>query len=248
MLLADATASRLLAAASAGSGVPQDSALAELIALLGTDAGTKEAGACSRFRHGPEPSGHLDAGARHRLAAQAWIHGTTLHALAAGRATKVTLRQHRRAGGPGRARRRGDRRRAPTCGRSARPIRSQAATLTGPQRLSLLGVLSTAWRTSNTGYRTAAAAVTAQLKEFVLNVQIDRTSDINYVGGSGSLPVAVTNQLDQPVEVVLAGTASNGRLHIEGTQVVDIPARSRRQGQAARQVDQQRARSTSSSR
>ena len=224
VLLADATASRLLATASSGTGVPQDSALAELIALLGTDAGTKEAGSVLAVPARTGTWDHLEQ-VLGTIAAQGWIHGTTLHALAAGRAAKVTLRQHGAQADlvpPATAAIDAD----ADVQALGTAIKSQAATLTGPQRLSLLGVLSTAWRTSNTGYRTAAAAVTAQLKEFVLNVQIDRTSDINYVGGSGSLPVAVTNQLDQPVEVVLAGTASNGRLHIEGTQVVDIPARS----------------------
>jgi hypothetical protein len=67
-------------------------------------------------------------------------------------------------------------------------------------------------------------SVDSRLRLLVREVHIDRLSAINYVGGSGSLPVSVTNQLDQPVEVVLSGTANNGRLHIEGTQVVDIPA------------------------
>jgi hypothetical protein len=224
VLLADATASRLLATASDGSGVQQDSALAELIALLGTDAVTEEAGSVLALPARTGDRADLDQVLR-TIAAQGWIHGTTLQALAAGRATKVTLRQHpvpEDLVAPAAAAidAEADVRALGTA------ITSQAATLTGPQRLSLLGALSTSWRSSNTGYATATAEVTAQLKTFVRNVQIDRTSDINYVGGSGSLPVAVTNQLDQPVEVVLAGTASNGRLHIEGTQVVDIPARS----------------------
>jgi hypothetical protein len=105
-------------------------------------------------------------------------------------------------------------------------IRTRAGIITGPQRLALLAVLSTAWRSPQTGWATAVGAVTKQFHDFVHNVRFDRLGSITYVGGSGSLPVYLTNQLEEPVEVVLSGTASNGRLHIQGSQVVDIPAQS----------------------
>src|SRR5206468_12961219 len=41
-----------------------------------------------------------------------------------------------------------------------------------------------------------------------------------------SLPVYVTNQLTEPVRIVVSATSSNGRLQIRGTQTVDIPAQS----------------------
>jgi hypothetical protein len=223
VLVADATASRLLATAASGSDVPQDAALAELVGLLGTDALTHEASAVLAV---PSRAGGAPALARvlAKLSAQRWIAGTSLATLAnTPSPTAVRLRPGSTPAArltPARAAVQGE----ADVRDLGTAVRTRAATLTGPQRLALLGVLSTAWRSSETGWTAGVRAVTKQFDRFVSNVRIDRLSSINYVGGSGSLPVTVTNQLDEPVEVVLSGTASNGRLHIEGTEVIDIPA------------------------
>ncbi len=225
VLVADATASRLLAAAASGSDVPQDAALAELVGLLGTDALTHEASAVLAV---PARSGHAPELARvlAQLSAQSWITGTSLGTLAHGSSpTAVRLR-------PGSVP--ADRvapAKAAVAGEAAvrelgTAVRTRAGTLTGPQRLALLGVLSAAWRSPQPGWVTAVRAVTTQFHDFVHNVRFDRLGSITYVGGSGSLPVYLTNQLEEPVQVVLSGTASNGRLHIQGSEVVDIPAQS----------------------
>jgi hypothetical protein len=223
VLLADATASRLLATASSGSGVRQNGALAELVALLGTDALTREASAVLAV---PARSGTSPALARvlGLIAGQSWIQGSSLAAFARTSATMPVRLKPRSvpvdrvvpaaAAVQAEARVR----------ELGAAIRTDPARLTGPQRLALLGLLSTAWRSPQTGYAAAAGTVTKGFRDFVHNVRIDRASAINYVGGSGSLPVNLTNQLDEPVEIVLTGVASNNRLHIEGTQVVDIPA------------------------
>jgi hypothetical protein len=223
VLVADATASRLLATAAAGSDVPQNAALAELIGVLGTDALTHEASSVLAV---PARTGDAPALTRvlATLSEQSWITGTSLATLAGTSSpTAVRLRPGsvpavRLAPAQAAVRSEASVRELGTA------IRTRAARLTGPERLALLGVLSTSWRSPQRGWSTAVRGVDAQLRRFVRNVRFDHLGSITYVGGSGSLPVYLTNQLDEPVEVVLSGTASNGRLHIQGTQVVDIPA------------------------
>ncbi|MGN6743536.1 MAG: DUF6049 family protein [Amnibacterium sp.] len=223
VLLADATASRLLAEAASGSGVSQDASLAELVDLLGTDAVTREATTVLAV---PSRVGSAAGLGRvlQALASRSWIQGTTLAAMA-GTTGAPAVRLHRNAvpeervtpaaaalGAEGKVRELGA------------AILSNRAALIGPQRLALLGVLSTQWRSPQTGYETAARAVTAGFVTFSNQVKIDRASEINYVGGSGSLPVNVTNRLEEPVRVVVSATSSNGRLQIHGTQTINIPA------------------------
>jgi hypothetical protein len=57
-------------------------------------------------------------------------------------------------------------------------------------------------------------------------VRIDRSSDVNYIGGSGALPITIINGLDQPVTVVLHGSPNNSRLTVEGTRKAVVPAES----------------------
>ena len=225
VLVADAAASRLLATASSGSDVLQNAALAELVGLLGTDALTHEASAVlavpARTAHAPELARVLA-----QLSAQTWITGTSLATLAR-TASPPAVRLRAGSVPPERL----VPAQAAVAGESAvrelgTAIRTRAGTLTGPERLALLGVLSTSWRSPQTGWVTAVHGVTKQFRDFVHNVRFDRLGSITYVGGSGSLPVYLTNQLAEPVQVVLSGTASNGRLHIQGSEVVDIPAQS----------------------
>jgi hypothetical protein len=223
VLLADATASRLLADAASGSGVAHDSSLAELVAVLGTDAVTHEATTVLAVPSHVGASPGLGRVLR-ALAARSWIQGTTLTALA-GTSDAPAVRL--RAGTVP-----GDRVAPAAAALSAEAkvrelgsaILTGRAALIGPQRLALLGVLSTQWRPPQAGYETAARAVTAGFVDFAKQVKIDRASEINYVGGSGSLPVNVTNRLDEPVRVVVSATSSNGRLQIHGTQTLTIPA------------------------
>jgi hypothetical protein len=57
-------------------------------------------------------------------------------------------------------------------------------------------------------------------------VRIDQGSAVNYIGGSGALPITVINNLAQPVTVVLHGAPSNSRLTVEGTRKAVIPGES----------------------
>ncbi|MCU1474196.1 DUF6049 family protein [Amnibacterium sp.] len=223
VLIADATASRLLATAAAGSDVRQSAALAELIGLLGTVALTHEASSVLAV---PARTGDAPALTRvlASLSGQSWITGTSLATLAS---TSSPTAVRLRAGtvpaarlAPAQAAVRDE----AAVRELGTAIRTRATRLTGPERLALLGVMSTSWRSPQRGWSKAVRGVDSQLRRFVRNVRFDHLGSITYVGGSGSLPVYLTNQLDEPVEVVLAGTASNGRLHIQGTEVVDIPA------------------------
>ena len=222
VLIADATASTLLATAASGPGVPQDAALAELVGVLGTDAVTGEASAVLAV---PQRSGDAPSLAHvlRVLDGQPWIRGTTLESLSGGTPTAVRLK-------PGAVP--ADRIAPAAAALTAdahvrelgRAIVTGGAALTGPERLALLGVLSTSWRAPDLHWTAAAAGVTAELQRFVGQVAIDRASTINYVGGSGSLPIDVTNRLAEPVRVQVSATSSNGRLQIHGTPTVVVAA------------------------
>jgi hypothetical protein len=98
--------------------------------------------------------------------------------------------------------------------------------VTGPERLALLGLLSSAWRRADASWSAAAAQGLRRFQRVVSKVRIDQGSAVNYIGGSGALPITIINNLDQPVTVVLHGSPNNSRLTVEGTRKATVPAES----------------------
>jgi hypothetical protein len=98
--------------------------------------------------------------------------------------------------------------------------------VTGPERLVLLGTLSAAWRRTDADWKAAADRSLRRFRAVLDQVRIDQGSDVNYVGGSGALPITVINNLEQPVTVVLRGFPNNSRLTVEGSRRVVVPAES----------------------
>jgi hypothetical protein len=156
------------------------------------------------------------------LADQDWIAGTDLTGLLKGDSTTVRLHEGRVPAA--RVRTASDLYSAESGVRRLGSTMKDPARIVGPEHLALLAALSTAWRGQDREWSTAAADVERRFARFVGEVHFDQRSPITYVGGAGALPVQVTNELDEPVTVRVNGTASNGRLRVEGTRDVTVPA------------------------
>jgi hypothetical protein len=222
-LVADATASQLLQRAATSTGVEAAAATAELVGLLGTDAVTGDARSVLALPARVAGGGGAGlARVLRTLAAQDWIDGTDLTGLLKGGSTTVRLHEGRVPSA--RVRTASDLYSAESGVRRIGSTMTQPARITGPERLALLAGLSTAWRGQDREWSTAAADVERRFTTFVGKVHFDQRSPITYVGGAGALPVQVTNELDEPVTVRVKGTTSNGRLRVEGTRDVTVPA------------------------
>ncbi|WP_375387436.1 DUF6049 family protein [uncultured Amnibacterium sp.] len=232
-LVADASASALLVAA-AGRGPTGGAALARLVGVLATDAVSGDAAAVLAVVGRSSEADGIGR-AFSLLGSQPWIDGRSLADLAAatGPAT-VGLRPLSTA--PARvatakALLAGDR----EVLELGSAVTAGAATVTGPQRLALLGTLSAAWRGDDTAW--AAAAVSVQQRFAALGNAISiptQTSGSNAIGTDGRLQVSVKNDLDVPVQVVVHATVSNGRLQFTGKGVeVAVPANATNKGQLA---------------
>jgi hypothetical protein len=94
-------------------------------------------------------------------------------------------------------------------------VAANPVLITGERRLRLLATLSNAWR-SYPGGRTSAVALyldeSAALHEAV---RVVKSSDITLVADRASLPVTISNSLDQPVTVLLSVTAPSPVLEVE---------------------------------
>ncbi|MFD1720511.1 DUF6049 family protein [Amnibacterium endophyticum] len=97
--------------------------------------------------------------------------------------------------------------------------------LVGPYRLTLLGLVSTAWREDETGWATAsteAARAFAAMPQQVSIVPTDRA----LVSTDGALTVQVRNALPQAITVDVTATTNNNRLRFEGAGRVQVAANS----------------------
>lgn len=100
--------------------------------------------------------------------------------------------------------------------------------LTGPQRLRLLGLLSSGWLADPAGW-TSAVATTAEAFRAVLGaVNIDQSSTINVVGDQAPLPILVSNALDYPATVTVSARPSNGRVLVAEQTATIKPKSSQR--------------------
>lgn len=73
--------------------------------------------------------------------------------------------------------------------------------VTGPQRLSLLAVLSHAWDSDPAGWKTATERYLADNQAIIASVNIAEGSTINLVAANGNLPITVSNALGHAVTV-----------------------------------------------
>jgi hypothetical protein len=221
VLVADAAASSLLTAA--GSGQP--GALSNLVATLATDASSGDARdlllTVDRGGAGAQLPQVLRV-----LAGQPWLHADRLHDVVR-TASPASISLARAVAVPGshvdRAR---DLLQAESGVRHLGTALQNPDPVTGPERLALLGLLSAAWRATDADWSAAAAQGVRRFQKVVGQVRIDQGSAVNYIGGSGQLPITVINNLEQPVTVVLHGSPNNSRLTVEGTRKATVPGES----------------------
>ena len=86
--------------------------------------------------------------------------------------------------------------------------------VTGPQRLSLLAVLSHNWDSNPAGWEDAAAGYLEANHAITTSVNIAESSPINLVADNGSLPIAVGNTLGHPVTVYLSVRPDRALLNV----------------------------------
>ncbi|WP_445337540.1 DUF6049 family protein [Clavibacter sp. CFBP 8614] len=95
--------------------------------------------------------------------------------------------------------------------------------ITGQQRLLLLATLSTRWRETADGAATTQDGYVAQADELLSSVAIT-TRQNTVISDTTSLLINVSNALDQPVTVRLSITAGSGRIRVDDSAVVTVPA------------------------
>jgi hypothetical protein len=104
--------------------------------------------------------------------------------------------------------------------------------ITGERRLRLLGTLSSAWTSYPGGWATPVRLFAEDSDELHAAVRIVRSSDITLVADRASLPVTVSNDLDQPVTVLVTITTQSPILRVVQSAVeVTIEPDSQRRAQ-----------------
>ena len=240
VLVSDTTTSSLLSSASV-RGQTGASALAELTGLLATAAVSGETRALLATVGRTGASAGLKR-VLSVLGSQSWIRSDALGDLGtATSAPSVRLRSRTVASAEVTTARAliGGERQVQQLGKA---LVTGADTVTAPQRLTLLGTLSAAWRGDDAGWRSAATTAQRAFRTVLGKVQLANQSPPNLVGGDGTLRIYVVNQLTVPAKVVVHAGASNGAVQFTdpsvtvivpagGRQKADMPFRSIRNGQ-----------------
>ena len=95
--------------------------------------------------------------------------------------------------------------------------------ITGQQRMLLLATLSNRWRDDPDGLVTVQDGYTAQADGLLGSVAIT-TRQNTVISDTTSLLINVSNELDQPVTVRLSIIAGSGRIRVDDSAVVTVPA------------------------
>ncbi|RIX30094.1 hypothetical protein D1781_01130 [Amnibacterium setariae] len=224
VLVADSTASALLATASAG-GTPGDAALSTLVGVLAAAAVSGETDAYLAAVGRGSDTAQL-ARVLSLLGDQPWIRGRDLPALL-GADDPQGVRLKGGSVAPSRVATAkellGGEREVRQLGKA---ITGDAGQVVDPQRLALLGVLSSSWRSDDTGWRAAAQTAEQAFSGVTGAVKLASGAESNAIGTDGTLRVRVTNDLPEPVVLTVRASASNGRLQFQdGSSTVTVPAR-----------------------
>ena len=103
------------------------------------------------------------------------------------------------------------------------PVAKAPDVLTSSTRLKLLSLLSNEWTAASWGI--AGRAFLTQASKLVGSVQVDPSNEILAIADQTSLPVSVTNDLDQNVTVTLIVTSLSTRVTLDkksSTQTVSV--------------------------
>jgi hypothetical protein len=103
------------------------------------------------------------------------------------------------------------------------PIARAPDILTSSSRLKLLSLLSNEWTSAS--WSTAGQAFLTQASKIVGSVKVDPSNEILAIADQTSLPVSVSNDLDQDVTVTLVVTSLSTRVTVDSknsTQTVTV--------------------------
>lgn len=95
--------------------------------------------------------------------------------------------------------------------------------ITGQQRMLLLATLANRWRDDADGLVTVQDGYTAQADALLGSVAIT-TRQNTVISDTTSLLINVSNELDQPVTVRLSIIAGSGRIRVDDSALVTVPA------------------------
>jgi hypothetical protein len=110
-------------------------------------------------------------------------------------------------------------------------VAADPARITGARRIALLAVLSNQARANAALWPTVAAAYLAQSARLLTSVEVVTTSGVNLFADRASLPITVSNGLDQAVTVFIVVRSDTGLLTVEDARVrLDIEPRSQAKG------------------
>jgi hypothetical protein len=91
--------------------------------------------------------------------------------------------------------------------------------ITAPRRIELLSLLANQWQSNLTGWPAAAENFLSESTTLTSSVQIVASSAINLLADRATLPIAVSNDLDQAVTVYISVRADTGLLAVESSRV-----------------------------
>ena len=94
-------------------------------------------------------------------------------------------------------------------------IASDPAAITGPARLALLALLSTAWESSQSGWPAAIDEQLTATTALIDLVQVGETSRLNLLADRQTLPIPIVNGLEQAITVVVTVDPASPILAIE---------------------------------
>lgn len=98
-------------------------------------------------------------------------------------------------------------------------IAAEPTRITAARRLDLLATLSTAWHATASGWAAASAAYSNASAELRDKVKIVKSSSITLWADRASLPVTVSNELDQAVTVFVTVRPRTPLLKVENSRV-----------------------------
>ncbi|MGN6445019.1 DUF6049 family protein [Amnibacterium sp.] len=223
VLVSDAAVSSLLSDASA-NGVAGDSALATLNGMLATAAVSGETTTLLATVGRSADTTRLDRVLR-TLRGESWVRTGSLADLGSVRTAPVvrlrtsTIAASRTA--TARSLLAGEQR----VQQLGKAVTAHPDTVTAPQRLALLGALSSAWRGQDDRWQAVASSVEQGFTHLVGLVRLAEGSESNAIGADGTLRVTVLNGLPEPVAVIVRASASNGKLQFDDASAsVAVPA------------------------
>jgi hypothetical protein len=104
-------------------------------------------------------------------------------------------------------------------------VLTDPTTLTGSARNGFLALLGIGWLGPQNDWPSAVDAAMKKNNAILRSVQILPTGTITVASAQSLIPITVTNDYTQPVNVVLRATASNGRIEVDSDTAKTIPAK-----------------------